>query len=140
MDHAWKLRKAGEPLLHGLPGKRKPATFVEDNAVPVERLGEFVREFRAIVARHGTKAAYFAHASVGVLHVRPLLDINDDGDRTHLREIAVEVADLAKRLGGVMSGEHGDGKARGPLLERVKKLRKVFKVNGFTAMTGFLTL
>jgi FAD/FMN-containing dehydrogenase/Fe-S oxidoreductase len=118
MDRAWKLRKASEPLLHGLPGKRKPATFVEDNAVPVERLGEFVREFREIVARHGTKAAYFAHASVGVLHVRPLLDISDDADRAHLREIAVEVADLAKRLGGVMSGEHGDGKARGPLLER----------------------
>ena len=118
MADAWKLRKAGEPLLHGLPGERKPTTFVEDNAVPVEHLSEFVREFRAIVEAHGTTAAFFAHASVGVLHVRPLLDISDDADRTHLREIAVEVADLAKRLGGVMSGEHGDGKARGPLLER----------------------
>lgn len=118
MAEAWKLRKAGEPLLHGLPGARKPATFVEDNAIPVEHLSEFVREFRDIVNAHGTTAAFFAHASVGVLHVRPLLDISDDDDRTHLREIAIEVADLAQRLGGVMSGEHGDGKVRGPLLER----------------------
>ncbi len=118
MGEAWKLRKAGEPLLHGLPGERKPITFVEDNAVPVERLAEFVREFRKIVERRGTRASFWAHASVGVLHVRPLLSIRDEGDRARMQEIAVEVADLARSLGGVMSGEHGDGRARGPLLER----------------------
>lgn len=118
MNTAWLLRKAGEPLLHGLPGNRKPITFVEDNAVPVERLGEFVREFRKIVTRHGTKAAYWAHASVGVLHVRPMIDIHDPADRERLRAIAVEVADLARACGGIMSGEHGDGRVRGPLLER----------------------
>jgi FAD/FMN-containing dehydrogenase/Fe-S oxidoreductase len=118
MLSAWKLRKAGEPLLHGLPGPRKPITFVEDNAVPVERLGEFVREFKKIVARHGTRAAYWAHASVGVLHVRPMIDLHDAADRQRLREIAVEVADLARACGGIMSGEHGDGRVRGPLLER----------------------
>lgn len=115
---AWRLRRAGEPLLHGTPGDRKPITFVEDNAVPPERLPEFVREFRAIVTRHGTRAAFWAHASVGVLHVRPYLDLRDADDRRRMREIAVEVADLAKSLGGVMSGEHGDGRVRGPLLER----------------------
>lgn len=115
---AWKLRKAGEPLLHGMPGERKPITFVEDNAVPVESLPRFVREFRAIVERHGTRAAFWAHASVGVLHVRPFLSLRDPGDRERLRAIAVEVADLARSLGGVMSGEHGDGRVRGPLLER----------------------
>lgn len=118
MNIAWLLRKAGEPLLHGLPGNRKPITFVEDNAVPVERLAEFVREFRKIVTRHGTKAAYWAHASVGVLHVRPMIDIHDPEDRERLRAIAVEVADLARACGGIMSGEHGDGRVRGPLLER----------------------
>jgi FAD/FMN-containing dehydrogenase/Fe-S oxidoreductase len=116
--NAWKLRKAGEPLLHGIPGDRKPITFVEDNAVPVENLVEFVRRFRDIVTRHGTRAAYWAHASVGVLHVRPLIDIHDDADRQRMQSIAVEVADLAKSLGGVMSGEHGDGRVRGPLIER----------------------
>lgn len=115
---ALKLRKAGEPLLHAIPGARKPLGFVEDNAVPVERLGEFVRGFRAIVEGKGTRAAFYAHASVGVLHVRPLLDLRDPEDRQRMEEIAVEVADLASSLGGVMSGEHGDGRARGPLLER----------------------
>lgn len=118
MADAWKLRKAGEPLLHGVAGDRKPITFVEDNAVPVEHLVEFVRRFREIVTRHGTRAAYWAHASVGVLHVRPLIDIHDEADRQRMQSIAVEVADLAKSLGGVMSGEHGDGRVRGPLLER----------------------
>jgi Fe-S oxidoreductase len=118
MGAAWKLRKAGEPLLHGMPGRRKPLTFIEDNAVPVERLGEFVRELRKIVAEHGTRAAFWAHASVGVLHVRPLLDIRDPADEKRMHEIAVLTADLARSLGGVMSGEHGDGRVRGPLLER----------------------
>jgi len=117
MLDAWKLRKAGEPLLHGMPGTRKPITFIEDNAIPVERLGEFVRRLREIVTRHGTRAAYWAHASVGVLHVRPMLDIHAQDDRERLRAIAVETARLARDMGGVMSGEHGDGRARGPLLE-----------------------
>jgi FAD/FMN-containing dehydrogenase/Fe-S oxidoreductase len=118
MNDAWKLRKAGEPLLHGIPGDRKPLTFVEDNAVPPENLGVFVREFRKIVEREGTRAAFWAHASVGVLHVRPMLDPHSEADLEKLQRIAVEAADLAKACGGVMSGEHGDGRARGPLLER----------------------
>ncbi len=118
MLNAWKLRKAGEPLLHGVPGHRKPITFVEDNAIPIENLLTFVQELRTIVANHGTWAAFYAHASVGVLHVRPLIDIHDEADRERMRSIAVQTADLAKRLGGVMSGEHGDGRIRGPLLER----------------------
>lgn len=118
----WALRKAGEPLLHQIGGgpddPRKPQTFVEDNAVPPERLLEFVRAFREIVSRHGTSAAFYAHASVGVLHVRPLIDLHNSTDRDAMRAIAVEVADLARQCGGVMSGEHGDGRVRGPLLER----------------------
>ncbi len=118
MNEAWTLRKSGEALLHGLPGRRKPQTFVEDNAVPPENLPRFVSGFKKIVASHGTEAAYWAHASVGVLHVRPMLDLHDDEDLRHMRQIAVEVADLARECGGVMSGEHGDGRVRGPLLER----------------------
>ena len=118
MLNAWKLRKAGEPLLHGIPGHRKPITFIEDNAIPVENLAVFVKTLRAIVEKHGTRAAFYAHASVGVLHVRPLLDVHDPADRERMRAISVETADLAKSLGGVMSGEHGDGRIRGPLLER----------------------
>ncbi|MEO0630715.1 MAG: FAD-linked oxidase C-terminal domain-containing protein, partial [Planctomycetota bacterium] len=129
MARALKLRQAGEPLLHAMPGKRKPLGFVEDNAVPVENLGEFVRRFRGICESHGTSAAFYAHASVGVLHVRPLLDLKSASDRDAAVAIAVEVADLAKSLGGVMSGEHGDGRARGPLLERYfgPELLKAFR-------------
>jgi FAD/FMN-containing dehydrogenase/Fe-S oxidoreductase len=139
MGKLWALRKAGEPLLHGIPGNRKPQTFVEDNAVPVENLARFVAEFKKIVARHGTHAAYYAHASVGVLHVRPLIDLHDEKDRDVMRKIAVDVADLARDCGGVMSGEHGDGRVRGPLLERFygpelmtafRKLKAIFDPNG----------
>ncbi len=118
MARALKLRQAGEPLLHSIPGERKPLGFVEDNAVPVENLSRFVRDFRAICERHGTTAAFYAHASVGVLHVRPLLSLRSASDREAVVSIASDVADLARSLGGVMSGEHGDGRARGPLLER----------------------
>ncbi len=118
MVRAWTLRKAGEPLLHGLSAHRKPLTFVEDNSIPVENLPRFVREFKRIVAEHGTRAAYWAHASVGVLHVRPMIDLHDAADRERMLSIAQQVADLARDCGGVMSGEHGDGRARGPLLER----------------------
>lgn len=114
---AWKLRKAGEPLLHGIPGSRKPITFVEDNAVPVEHLSQFVKEFRELVAQNGTVAAYYAHASVGVLHIRPLIDIHDEADRERMRRIAAGAAELAKKFHGVMSGEHGDGRVRTPFLE-----------------------
>jgi FAD/FMN-containing dehydrogenase/Fe-S oxidoreductase len=118
MARAWALRKAGEPLLHGLSAHRKPLTFVEDNSIPIAQLPRFIREFKAIVAAHGTRAAYWAHASVGVLHVRPMLDLHDEADRERVKSIAQQVADLARDCGGVMSGEHGDGRVRGPLLQR----------------------
>lgn len=119
MSAAWKLRKAGEPLLHAVEGHRKPLGFVEDNAIPVNRLNEFVDRFRLIVDREGTIASYYAHASVGVLHVRPLLDLRIAEDEQAMHRIASDVADLAIELGGVPSGEHGDGRARGPFIERV---------------------
>ncbi|MDF1808417.1 MAG: FAD-linked oxidase C-terminal domain-containing protein [Phycisphaerales bacterium] len=115
--NAWKLRKAGEPLLHAIAGNRKPLGFVEDNAVPVSKLPEFVCRFRSIVESEGTIASYYAHASVGVLHVRPLLDLRDINDEQAMHRIASSVAQLAQELGGVPSGEHGDGRARGPFIE-----------------------
>lgn len=118
MVQAWKLRKAGEPLLHGVKGERKPLGFIEDCAIPVDRLEEFVSRLRTIVEREGTVASYYAHASVGVLHVRPLLNLRDPVDERAMHQIASDCADLAKELGGVASGEHGDGRARGPFLER----------------------
>ena len=116
MHQAWALRKSAEALLHALSGTRKPITFVEDNAVPVPRLAEFIRRLKVIVEAHGTHAAFYAHASVGVLHVRPMLDLHDIRDQQAMRDIALQTARLARDCGGVMSGEHGDGRVRGPLL------------------------
>ena len=139
MQRAWALRKAGEPLLHGLSATRKPQTFVEDNSIPIEQLPRFVREFKGIVQSHGTRAAYYAHAGVGVLHVRPMIDVHDPADRERMLAIAQEVADLARACGGVMSGEHGDGRARGPLLQQFfgpdlmecfRQIKHVFDPNG----------
>ncbi|MBL1217699.1 MAG: FAD-binding oxidoreductase [Planctomycetes bacterium] len=129
IEQAWGLRKAGEPLLHGIPGLKKPITFVEDTAVSPEVLPDFVRDFRSIVETHGTRAASYAHASVGCLHVRPLLNLHLEADRRHMIRIGEEVCDLVKRYGGSLSGEHGDGRARSPLLERYfgPELIQVFK-------------
>ncbi len=117
--NAWKLRKAGEPLLHGIPGERKPVTFVEDTAVDPAKLANFVEAFRTIVQRHGTRAAYYAHASVGCLHIRPMVEIHTATGRADMVAIAIEVADLVQQFGGALSGEHGDGRLRTPLLDRV---------------------
>ena len=129
LANAWKLRKAGEPLLHGVPGDRKPMTFVEDTAVDPAKLAAFVDGFREIVERHGTRAAYYAHASVGCLHIRPLVQIHDAAGRAQMVSIATEVADLVSRFGGALSGEHGDGRVRSPLLSRVMgpKLCEAFR-------------
>ncbi len=118
MLRAWALRKAAEPLLHAVPGLRKPITFVEDTAVDPRRLPEFVQAFDAIVKAHGTEAAYYAHASVGCLHIRPLLAPSDPEDRQRLQRIGEAVTDLVREFGGALSGEHGDGRVRSPLLER----------------------
>ena len=117
MSRAWKLRKSGEPLLHGLAGARKPITFVEDLAVNPDRLADFVGEFRELVARHHTTAAYYAHASVGCLHIRPLVSLRDPNDWNVMRSIVREAADMVMRYGGALSGEHGDGRLRSHLLE-----------------------
>ncbi len=79
-DHIWHCRKATMPLLYAIPGLRKPIAFVEDAAVDPSRLPEFVARFREILARAGTDGAFYGHASVGCLHIRPLLNAADRGD------------------------------------------------------------
>lgn len=118
MAAAWKLRASGEPLLYGVPGRRKPITFIEDAAVAPKHLPEFIRRFRHILEKHGTHGAYYAHASVGCLHVRPLIDLRDADDRKSMQRIVEEITDLVREYGGALSGEHGDGRLRSHLLER----------------------
>lgn len=111
-DHIWAVRKVALPLLFALPGNRKPVTFVEDTAVSPEKLPEFVERFRAILQRHGTDGSFYGHASVGCLHIRPLLDLRAEKDRAAMTRIADEICALVMEFGGSMSGEHGDGLAR----------------------------
>lgn len=115
----WRLREAGLPLLMGLPGKRKPVTFVEDTAVAPEKLPEFTRQFEALLAEHGTSGAFYGHASVGCLHIRPLLDLKDAADRRTMFRISEAVTNLVMAFGGSLSGEHGDGLARSQWNEKL---------------------
>lgn len=114
----WSLRKAGLGLLMGMKGDAKPVAFVEDTAVAPERLGEYMRRFDKLLAARGVPAAVYGHASVGCLHIRPILDVKRDAGVSQLRELSREVAALVHEFGGAMSGEHGDGRARSLYLEQ----------------------
>jgi FAD/FMN-containing dehydrogenase/Fe-S oxidoreductase len=113
----WNVRKVGLGILDSGPGPKRPVAFIEDCAIPVENLGEFVRELDKILAAHGTIGAYYAHASAGTLHVRPLLDLRLGEGVKSLRGIAEATLALTLRLGGAMSSEHGDGLLRSEFLE-----------------------
>mgnify|MGYP003859306409 CR=1 FL=1 len=117
-DNIWRVRKAGQGLLQGVKGDAKPITFVEDTAVPPERLAQYIARFRGILQAHGVRAAFYAHASAGCLHVRPLINLKDAQQIATMRAIAEAVGELVIEFGGAMSGEHGDGLVRGWFLER----------------------
>jgi FAD/FMN-containing dehydrogenase/Fe-S oxidoreductase len=134
-DPLWSLRSAAVPLLLGLRGDRKPVTFVEDTAVAPERLPEFADRFREVLSRHGTDGAFYGHASVGCLHIRPVLNLKDADDRSRMRRIAEDITDLVLEFGGALSGEHGDGLARSewnrkmfgePVYEAFRRVKKAF--------------
>lgn len=115
----WNVRRVGLGLLDSRPQSARPIAFIEDCAIPVERLGEFVREVERVLADHGVEGGIYAHASGGCLHIRPILDLKSASAVSHMRQIAKSVLDLTLSLGGSMSSEHGDGLARGEWLERI---------------------
>ncbi|PYS56023.1 MAG: oxidoreductase [Acidobacteria bacterium] len=125
----WKVRKAGLGLLLGMKGERKPIAFVEDCAVEPSKLPEFFVRFRDVIRKYGTSAGYYGHASVGCLHIRPLINTKDAGDIRVMKEMTDEIADLVVEFGGGMSGEHGDGLARSHLNEKLfgKPLYNAFR-------------
>ncbi len=108
----WKLRKAAIPLLMSLDGDPKPYPFIEDASVPPEELAEYVQEFEQVLDDHDTSAAYFAHAGVGTLHIRPILNLKEEVGIETMRSISDAVTDLVLDHHGSFSGEHGDGLAR----------------------------
>ena len=138
-SRVWETRKAGLGLLMGMKGDAKPVGFVEDAAVPIENLPEYVRRFDEIVTSHDTTAAYYAHASVGLLHNRPIVNLKSETDIQKMHDIASEVRDLLMELDGAMSGEHGDGLVRsewiesmfGPqIYQALAEVKKAFDPNG----------
>ncbi|MEW6345036.1 MAG: FAD-linked oxidase C-terminal domain-containing protein [Paraburkholderia sp.] len=108
----WEVRKAGLNIMMSMKGDGKPVSFIEDCAVPLEHLAEYTSKLTEVFHRHGTEGTWYAHASVGTLHVRPILDMRRDG-ALKMRAIAEEAAALVQEYKGAYSGEHGDGLCRG---------------------------
>ena len=112
----WEVRKAGLNIMMSLKGDGKPVSFIEDCAVPLEHLADYTDALSDIFAKNGTHGTWYAHASVGTLHVRPILDMRRDG-ATKMRAIAEEASGLVRKYKGAYSGEHGDGLCRGEWIE-----------------------
>lgn len=134
----WTVRKAFLPLLYRSKDRRQAVAFVEDVTVPPEHVVEYIRAFYAILDRHGVQAALSGHAGDGNFHARPFLDLGEPADRDKMKAIAEEVFELVMRLGGTLSGEHGDGLVRtpflprqfGPLYERFVQIKRLFDPHG----------
>ena len=135
----WAMREAGLGLMMNVEGDTKPLPFVEDTAVSPERLPEYVERFDEIVKRHGTEAGYYGHASVGCLHIRPLVNLKKNAGIDTMYQIADEISDLVLEFGGSLSGEHGDGIVRGAWAEKMfgaelvrhfGEVKKLFDPNG----------
>ena len=108
----WEVRKAGLNIMMSLKGDGKPVSFIEDCAVPLEHLAEYTSALTEVFRKHGSKGTWYAHASVGTLHVRPILDMRREGAQK-MRAIAEEASALVRHYKGAYSGEHGDGLCRG---------------------------
>ncbi len=115
----WKLRQAGLGLSLAETGDTKAISFVEDTAVSPDQLPEYIDRFQEILERHSTKAIFYAHASVGLLHVRPAINMKTAGGVDRFKGIAEEISKLVLEFGGALSAEHGDGLARSPFQEQM---------------------
>ena len=133
ISRVWTLRKAGLGLLSSIPGSAKPVSVIEDTAVVPWRLPSYMKDFKKMMDQYNLSCVYHAHIGTGELHLRPILDLKEDGDKKLFRTIARETALLVKKHRGSLSGEHGDGRLRGefiPLMfgDRVYELMREVKV------------
>jgi FAD/FMN-containing dehydrogenase/Fe-S oxidoreductase len=112
----WTLRKAGLGLLSNIPGDAKPVAVIEDTAVDVEDLPDFIREFNDILKQHDLYCVHYAHAGSGEIHLRPIINLKTAEGNRLFRTIAEEIARLVKKYRGSLSGEHGDGRLRGEFI------------------------
>jgi FAD/FMN-containing dehydrogenase/Fe-S oxidoreductase len=116
VNKVWDLRKAGLGILSNIPGDAKPISLIEDCAVAVEQLGDFVNDIEEMLASYGKESVYHAHIGTGELHIRPLINLKDPEEVRLLRTIGEKTALIVKRYRGSMSGEHGDGRLRGEFI------------------------
>ncbi len=117
-DDVWTIRQKGLGLMLGIKGEKKPLPFIEDASIPSPVLPEYIDRVLKICHKHGTQAAMYAHASVGVIHVRPILDLRQQIDIERFRKISAETFELVMEYGGSWSGEHGDGLVRSEYNEK----------------------
>nr|WP_315142508.1 FAD-linked oxidase C-terminal domain-containing protein [uncultured Flavobacterium sp.] len=138
IDKINELRKAGLGLLGSIVGDDKAADSIEDTAVELSDLPDYIAEFAAMMKKYGQEAIYYAHAGAGELHLRPVLNLKKKEDLKLFRTIATEVAVLVKKYRGSLSGEHGDGIVRGEFLpfmigetnyELLKRIKAAFDPN-----------
>jgi FAD/FMN-containing dehydrogenase/Fe-S oxidoreductase len=115
----WALRKAGLGLLSNLPGDEKAVPVIEDTAVDVEDLPNYIRDFNEILKKHGLYSVHYAHAGSGEIHLRPIINLKTKEGNQLFRTIAEEVATLVKKYNGSLSGEHGDGRLRGEFIKQM---------------------
>jgi len=121
----WAVRKTAMSVVMSMKGDRKPVSFIEDCTVPLEHLSEYGSRLEEVFRRHGTSGIWYAHASVGCLHVRPILNLKQDQDLRAMRTIAEKAHELVRSFGGSHSGEHGDGLVRSEFLEPMLGTRLV---------------
>ena len=114
----WEVRKAGLNIMMSMKGDGKPVSFIEDCAVPLEHLAEYTERLTKVFEKYGTRGTWYAHASVGTLHVRPILDMRRDGAEK-MRVIAEEACAMVREFKGAYSGEHGDGLVRSEWIEPI---------------------
>jgi len=119
IEMALELRKAGLGLLGNMVGDKKSVACIEDTAVAVEDLAEYIAEFTELMKDYNQNAVYYAHAGAGELHLRPILNLKEKEDVVLFRKITEDVAKLVKKYGGSMSGEHGDGRLRGEFIKQM---------------------
>jgi FAD/FMN-containing dehydrogenase len=118
-ERFWSVRHRASPLIAEQARGRTSMQFIEDGVVPIAALPEYIRLLRGTLARHNLPAVIFGHAGDGNLHVNPLVDTSAPGWAETIETILVEIAEGVARLGGTLSGEHGDGRLRAPLLETI---------------------
>lgn len=115
----WSLRKAGLGLLSNLPGDAKAVPVIEDTAVDIADLPDYIRDFNEILKKYGLYSVHYAHAGSGEIHLRPIINLKTEEGNQLFRIIAEEIATLVKKYNGSLSGEHGDGRLRGEFIRQM---------------------